>query len=82
MNNYDIPTITSSDNKEIKKLGPVTNTEFTMEDIINDEGVMRLSPNKRKCRFVNENDHDSVFQHYSYEGCSIDVSLRNIFLPL
>ncbi|XP_033230843.1 pickpocket protein 11-like [Belonocnema kinseyi] len=78
LNNYDIPTLTSGDNKIVKKDGMITGIDFTIEDIVNDEGVKSLSPDKRECRFSDENDHNSIYKHYSYEGCIIDLTIKHM----
>ena len=62
----------------MKKYDTVTGIDFTLEDIINDEGVKNMSPDKRKCRFFYENHHNSMYKYYSYGGCSIDVSLTKL----
>lgn len=62
---------------------------ITKRDIENDVGARMISPEKRKCRYTDENFLD-VYPHYSYTACTVqcrkDAQIRlcncsNYFMP-
>ncbi|XP_055375433.1 acid-sensing ion channel 1C [Condylostylus longicornis] len=43
--------------------------KLSLANIINDEGVRDIPPAYRRCRFIDENEPDSIFKYYSFTAC-------------
>ena len=71
----EIPTISTSNNKILKNIEKVIGIDFNILDIVNEDGVRSTSPEKRECRFPEENKDALIYNLYSFDGCSTDVNI-------
>ncbi|XP_038210041.1 sodium channel protein Nach-like [Zerene cesonia] len=71
LNEEEVPSITTP-GSDIMNVGPEIYRKrlISIKDIANDAGARLISPEKRKCRYTDENILD-VYPHYSYTACTV-----------
>ncbi|XP_075978138.1 sodium channel protein Nach-like [Anticarsia gemmatalis] len=90
LNEEEVPTITTIGSDVLSVGQEVYHKRYiTIRNIENDAGARLISPEKRKCRYTDEN-FLQVYNHYSYTACTVqcrkDAQLRlcnctNYFMP-
>ncbi|XP_008208106.2 pickpocket protein 28 isoform X2 [Nasonia vitripennis] len=78
LNNVEIPTISTSNNKILKNIERVVGIEFNILDIVNESGVRNTPPDKRECRFPEENEDTLIYKLYSFDGCITDIDVHRM----
>ncbi|KAL0883196.1 hypothetical protein ABMA27_016633 [Loxostege sticticalis] len=90
LNEEDVPSLTTM-SSDVMSIGPEMSQRrlITIRNIDNDAGARLISPEKRKCRYTDENFLE-VYRHYSYTACTVqcrkNAQLRvcnctNFFVP-
>ncbi|XP_028042914.1 sodium channel protein Nach-like [Bombyx mandarina] len=90
LNEEDVPALTTI-GSDVLIVGPEMfhRRYIALRNIENDSGTRSIAPEKRKCRYNDENFLD-VYRHYSYTACTVqcrkDAQMRfcncsNYFMP-
>ncbi|XP_045483966.1 pickpocket protein 19-like [Pieris rapae] len=90
LNEEEVPSITTPESDVINVTPEMYHRRLiSIKDIQNDAGARFISPEKRKCRYTDENNLE-VYPYYSYTACTVqcrkDVQLRlcnctNFYMP-
>ncbi|KAM3965119.1 sodium channel protein Nach [Aphomia sociella] len=90
LNEEEVPSLTTL-GSDVLAIGPEVfhKRYITIRNIENDAGARLIAPEKRKCRYTDENSLQ-VYRHYSYTACTVqcrmEAQLRlcnctNFFMP-
>ncbi|CAH1638183.1 unnamed protein product [Spodoptera littoralis] len=90
LNEEEVPTLTTIGSDVLTVGQEIFHKRYiTIRNIENDAGARLISPEKRKCRYIDEN-FLQVYHHYSYTACTVqcrkDAQLKlcnctNYFMP-
>ncbi|KAG7308674.1 hypothetical protein JYU34_005896 [Plutella xylostella] len=90
LNEEEVPSLTTLGSDVLNVVPEVSHRRsITIRNIENDAGARVISPEKRKCRYHDENFLE-VYRHYSYSACTVqcrkEAQLRlcnctNFFMP-
>ncbi|CAK1548750.1 unnamed protein product [Leptosia nina] len=76
LNKEEVPSITTPGSDVMDVAAEIHRKRLiSIKDIENDAGARQVSPEKRKCRYTDENILD-VYRHYSYSACTVQCRKR------